>query len=69
LLSRKRKRLVGPRTNARRGLDEDGAEGQVTRNRWARWGRRVLKTVYAIGVVCLVAAGCVGLFVLAREVA
>ena len=68
MLSRKRKRLVGPRTNARRGLDEDGAEGQVTRNRWARWGRRVFKTAYAIGVVCLVAAGCVGLFVLAREV-
>ena len=68
MFSRKRKRRVGPRTNARRSLDETGADGQVTRNRWARWGRRVLKTVYAIGVVGLLAAGCVGLFVLAREV-
>lgn len=67
MFSRKRKRRVGPRTNARRGLDETG-EGQVTRNRLARWGRRVLKTVYAIGVVGLVTSGCVGLFLLAREV-
>ncbi len=40
----------------------------MTRGRWARWGRGMLKTAYAIGIVGLVVAGCAGLFVLAREV-
>ncbi len=56
-----------PRVNARRAGEESGDERRTAKGRLARFGRRLAKTLYAVGLLSLFAAGCAGLFMLVRE--
>lgn len=60
------RKRVDPRVNARR-LSGSAEEEQRTKSRLARFGRRLVKTLYAVGLLGLFVAGCAGLFVLVRE--
>jgi cell division protein FtsQ len=60
------KRRLEPRINARR-LSDAHEEGQTVKSRLVRFGKRLMKTLYAVGLLGLFVAGCAGLFVLIRE--
>jgi len=58
---------VEPRVNARRLSDAVEEERTNPKSRLIRFGRRLVKTLYAVGLFGLCIAGCAGLFVLVRE--
>lgn len=60
------KKRLEPRINARR-LSDAHEEGQTVKSRLVRFGKRLMKALYAVGLVGLFVAGCAGLFVLIRE--
>lgn len=62
-----RKKQVEPRINARRVSDAGGEERQQGGSWFVWFGRRLMKTLYAVSLLSLFIAGCVGLFVLVRE--
>lgn len=64
---KKKKKHIEPRINARRGAEGLCNERRTAKGRLARLGRRLTKSLYAVGLLGLFAAGCVGLFVLVRE--
>jgi cell division protein FtsQ len=64
---KKPKKRSEPRVNARRGGEEFGDDRRTAKGRLARFGRRLVKGLYAVGLLGLFAAGCAGLFVLVRE--
>lgn len=61
------RKRVEPRVNARRLSDAAEEEHKNPKSRLVRFGRRLVKTLYAVGLLGLFVAGCAGLFVLARE--
>ncbi|HEX2056241.1 MAG TPA: FtsQ-type POTRA domain-containing protein [Nitrospiraceae bacterium] len=62
-----RKKRVEPRINARRASDSIEQEPLSLRRRVVRFGRRLMKVFYTVGLLGLFVAGCAGLFVLLRE--
>jgi cell division protein FtsQ len=58
---------VEPRVNARRLSDAAEEERTNPKSRLIRLGRRLVKTLYVVGLLGLCIAGCAGLFVLVRE--
>ncbi len=67
LLAKKQKKRSEPRVNARRGGEDAGQERGNAKHRLMRFGRRIMKTVYAVILLGMFAAGCAGLFILVRE--
>jgi cell division protein FtsQ len=61
------RKRVEPRVNARRANDAIEEERLSARSRFMRFGKRLMKALYAVGFFGLFVAGCVGLFVLVRE--
>ena len=61
------RKRVEPRVNARRLSDAAEEEQKSSKRRLLRFGRRLVKTLYAAGLLGLFVAGCAGLFILVRE--
>jgi cell division protein FtsQ len=67
LAKQPQKKRLEPRVNARRISDAAHEAGQTAKSRLVRFGRRLMKALYAVGLLGLFVAGCAGLFVLVRE--
>jgi cell division protein FtsQ len=67
LTKKPQRKPVEPRVNARRLSDAAEEERTNPKSRLIRLGRRLVKTLYVVGLLGLCIAGCAGLFVLVRE--
>jgi cell division protein FtsQ len=61
------RKRVEPRLNARRVGDMIDEERHSIGSRFMRWGKRLMKGLYVVGLVGLFVAGCAGLFALVSE--
>lgn len=67
LMTRKRKKMPTPRLNARRASEREAEERRSFSGRLRRAGRWAVEVLSVLGVLGLAVGGCVGVFLLGRE--